>query len=233
MINRALFRFGFVFLFCMVCCMMGNNIQAQSFSKNWGIRAGLNAVSITSYKAFQAGEIIENSTFTNKNGYSLTAFARFNISRIFLQPELGWNGYHRSCSFSFSNENNNSYYPSNELDIYSKIVNADFLLGYNIVHDRPFLLGFFIGTSLIGNYRTNYSINSEKSFSKTGLLLNYSGILGLSINISKIYFDLRYEACLPDANLNLNEIPNSPDYYKDISIKKTESILSFSFGVMF
>jgi hypothetical protein len=229
MVNKALFRFGFVFFICII----GNNVQAQSPRRNWGMRVGLNAVSITSYKACQAGEVLENSSFTNKNGYFLTAFARFNINRIFLQPELAWNDYQRSCSFSFPNENNNGYYPSSELNIDSKAANANFLVGYNIVHDYPFLLGVFVGSSLIGTYRTNYSMDSGESFSRTDWLLNYSGILGFSINISRIYFDLRYEVSLPNANLDVNEISNFPDYYQSLTIKKTESILSFSFGVMF
>jgi hypothetical protein len=156
------------------------------------------------------------------------------MSRIFLQPEFGWNHYRRTCSFSLPNENSeSSYSPSIDLNIHSKTGNANFLVGYNIINDYPFLLGAFAGVSFTGTYRTDYSMESSQSFSKTDLALNYSGIIGLSINISRIYFDLRYEMRLPDDYLYLKDIPDFPDFYQNVKIKKNEAILSFSCGVMF
>jgi hypothetical protein len=215
----------------LISCIIAGKAQTQYPKLNWGIRLGLNAVSITNYEVFNGDEALTNASYTNKNGYLVNAFARFNMKRLFLQPELGWNNYHRTCSFSLPVENNSSYHT--DLDIHSKAVNANCLLGYNIVHDYPFLLGVFIGTSFMGTYKTDYSIDPAQSFSQTGLSLNYSGILGFSINISKIYFDLRYAMSLPDSKLNLTEIPGFPNNYQNTAIKKTESILSFSVGVMF
>jgi len=233
MLNKALFRFGFVFLVCLTGFITENNARAQSSGKNWGIRVGLNAVSITSYKVYQAGEMLTTGSYTNKNGYLLAGFARFNVNRIFLQPEIAWSEYRRTCSFSLPIENSDNYYSPVDLDIDSKTINTDFLVGYNIVKDYPFLLGVYVGASVIGTYRTDYSIEPMIPFSKSGLFPNYSGILGFSINISRIYFDLRYEMSLPGANLNLSEIPDFPDNYQNVKIKKTEAVLSFSFGVMF
>ena len=235
-VNKASFRFGFVFFVCLISCITENNAQTQSPERNWGkwgVRLGLNTISIMNYEVYHANEILTNSSYTNKNGYLLTGFVRFNINRIFLQPEIAWNEYRRTCSFSFPIESGTDYHPSTGLDINSKAVNTDFLVGYNIIHDYPFLFGIFVGSSFIGTYRTDYSMELEKSSSKTEWLLNYSGILGFSINISRIYFDLRYEISLPNANLNLNEIPDSPENYQGVKIKKREAILSLSFGVMF
>jgi len=235
MINKNLFRWIFVFLFFIISCITENNMQAQALSIkwDWGVRVGLNATSITSYKAYQAGEILTNSSYTNKNGYLITGFARYNFNKMFLQPEISWNEYNRTCSFSLPIENSANYYPAVNLNINTKTVNPNFLVGYYIVKDYPFLFGAFAGVSVIGTYHTNYSMEWEQSFFKNGLSLNYSGILGFSINISKIYFDLRYEMTLPDGRLNLKEIPDFTEQYQDISLKKTEAILSFSFGVMF
>ena len=232
MINKTLFRFGFIFLALLLACILKTSAQAQSSKMNWGVRFGLNATSVMSYEVYQADEILTNTSYSNKNGYLVNTFARFNMKRIFLQPELGWNHYRRTCSFSFPVEETASYRPTTDLNINSKALNANFLVGYNIVGDYPYLLGFFAGTSFIGTYRTDFSMEWEKSLSKTDLFINYSGILGFSINISKIYFDLRYEMCLPNENLNLKDIPDFPDNYHNIKIKKTESFLSFSFGIM-
>ena len=232
MLNSALFRFIITFFVCLIG-LTENNMQAQSHKINWGVRLGLNAVSITSYKAFQTDEVLTNSSFTNENGYLINGFARFNFNRIFLQPELSWNNYHRICSFSLPIENNSDYYPSVDLKIHSQAINTNLLIGYNIVHDYPFLFGVYAGASAIGTYRTDYSMDIAEPFLKKDLLLNYSGILGVSINISKLYFDLRYEATVPINYLNLNDIPSIPNNYQNVLIKRTESFLSFSVGVMF
>ena len=230
MISKALFRFGFVFLACSIACIKGNNTQAQP---SWGVRVGLNAVSIMNYKVYQDNEILSNTSYDNKNGYLIAGFARFKINRIFLQPEFAWNEYRRTCSFAFPIENSNSHYPPIHLDIGSKVINTNFLVGYNMVHDYPFLFGVYAGSSFFGTYRTDFSMESETSFSNTKLYLNYSSILGFSINIYQIYFDLRYELSLPNSNLNLRDIPIFTEKYQDANIKKMEAILSFSFGVMF
>lgn len=230
--NKILLRFEFAFLF-WIGCITANNLQAQYPVMNWGIRLGLNALSITSYEAFQADNNLANSTYTNRNGYLINVFARFNKTRLFLQPELGWNDYRRTCSFSLPIESSNSVYPAVDLSIKSQTVNSNFVIGYNLIYDYPFLLGIFAGPSFIGTYSTDYSTGKANSFYKTGLSLNYSGILGFSINISRLYFDLRYEMCLPNANLNMKEIPGFPENYQDVRLKKTESILSFSCGLMF
>jgi len=232
MVNKTLFRSGFVFLIWLMVCYSECNAQIRLPKGNWGIRLGLNAVSITSYDVYLADEILPNSSYTNKNGYLITAFARFNINRIFLQPELAWNEYNRTCSFPLPFENYDGYHQPSDLNINSKVINTNFLVGYNIIHDYPFLLGIYAGSAFIGTYKTNFSMEQGESLTKTGLSLNYTGILGVSINISKIYFDLRYEMCLPNANLNLKGVPDFPDNYHNVKIKKTEAFLSFSFGIM-
>jgi len=229
--NKTLFRFGFIFFIWLIACINECNAQIKLPVGNWGIRLGLNAVSITSYEVYKNDEILPSSSI-NKNGYLVTTFARFNKNRIFLQPELAWNEYNRTCSFSLPHEDSNSYYHPTDLNINSKAVNANFLVGYNIVHDNPFLFGIYAGSALIGTYRTDYSIGMEEPFINRVLSLNFTGILGFSINISKIYFDLRLETSLPNANLKLNGIPDFPERYQDVRIKKTESILSFSCGIM-
>jgi len=218
------------FLFSVICV---DSVQAQPSKRNWGLRFGLNAVSINNYEVYDAGDLLANTSYTNKNGYFITGFARYNIDRFFLQPEIAWNEYRRTCSFSFPVEGANSIYPPINLDINSKNISTNFLVGYNIINDYPFLFGAFFGSSFTGTFRTNYSMETDKTLSKTGFSLNYSGILGFSINISRIYFDLRYEMCLPNADINLKNIPDFPENFKNVKIKKNESILDFSVGMMF
>jgi hypothetical protein len=223
----------FFFLICIVGCLAANNMQAQSPYFNWGVRLGLNATSITDYEVLQANNIPVNGSYINKNGYLLTVFTRFNVKRVFMQPELGWNMYRRTCLFSLPIEGSDSNYPPVNLNIHSKALNANFLTGYNIVSDYPFFFSVFAGISFIGTYQTDFLIEPEQSFPKSDLFMNYTGILGLSINIARVYFDLRYEMGIPDADLNLAHIPGFPERFQNVTIKKREAILSFSFGIMF
>ena len=232
MLNKTLFRLGFIFFIWLIACITECNAQMKLPLGNLGVRFGLNAISITSYEAYKADEILPNSSYTNKNGYLTAVFARFNLDRIFLQPELAWNEYNRTCSFSLPLENSNSYHQPSDLNINSKSINTNFLVGYNIIRDHPFSFGLYIGSAFIGTYQANYSIGTDELYNKSDLSLNYTGILGVSINIHKIYFDLRFETSLPNANLNLSGIPDFPERFHDVRIKKTESILSFSCGIM-
>ena len=234
MVNKFLYTFGFIFLFLQFFCITECNAQIKTPNRNWGVRLGLNAVSIKSYEASKGNEILPNSSHINKNGYLITTFARFNMKRIFIQPELAWNEYNRTCSFSLPLENTEGFAQPSDLNINSSALNANFLVGYNIVYDYPFLFGIYTGVAFVGNYANKYSLElePEESYTKKDLLLNLTGVIGVSINISKIYFDLRYEMGLPN-DLILREIPDFPEKYQNVKIKKTESILSFSCGVMF
>ena len=230
--NKRLSYCGFLFPILLIFLMTGNHVQAQSKRINWGFKLGLNALSTTSYEAYSGEEILPNSSYVNKNGYLINAFVRFNLQSIFLQPEIAWNNYRRECSFALPAENTNGYLPATSFDLNSKAVNVNFLVGYNIVDDRPYLLGFFIGTSFIGTYKTNYSSNIDH-FSNDKLRLNYAGILGFYINISNIHFDFRYEFNRPNTNLDFGEVSGSPYSYRSIVLEKNENILSFSCGLMF
>ena len=226
------FRFVLIFILLLLFSVKVCNAQTKLPKSNWGIRFGLNAISIKSYEAFKAGDILPNSSYTNKNGYLISTFARINKDRFFFQPELAWNEYNRVCSFSLPIDNSEGYYQPSDLSIKSKALNTNFIIGHNLINDYPFLFGVYGGTSFAGTYKSNYLLeHPDDSFPKTGLSLNLSGILGISINISKIYFDLRYEMCLPN-NIDLKGKSDFPERYNEVKIKKTESILSFSFGVM-
>ena len=234
MVHKTIYLFGFIFLFWQILYITECNAQIKSPNRNFGIRLGLNAVSIKSYEAFTANEVLPNSSYINKNGYMITTFVRFNMKRIFLQPEIEWNECNRTYSFSLPSENNEGYSQPADLNINSSALNANFLAGYNIVYDYPFLFGIYTGVAFVGNYKNNYSLEFEPNelYIKKDFVLNFTGVLGISINISKIYFDLRYEMGLPN-DLILREIPNFPEKYQNVKIRRTESILSFSCGVMF
>ncbi|GHT10611.1 hypothetical protein FACS189426_11120 [Bacteroidia bacterium] len=214
--------------------MTGNQSFAQQKRVNWGIRVGLNALSTTRYETFYNDEAIPNDSYTNKNGYLINGFARFNIKRIFLQPEIAWNYYRMGISFSLPLENvPDTYAPPTYMDINSKSVRGNFLTGYNIVSNKPFIFSAFVGTGFAGIYDTQYTTSLDEDYSNKDIHIKYVGVGGFSIIISNIHFDVRYEINQPNSNLNFDEIPGFPERYRGIDLKKNENSLSFSCGLIF
>jgi hypothetical protein len=230
--NKRLLYGEFFFPILLLFLITGSPLQAQSKRINWGFKLGLNALSTTNYEAYNGEEILPNSSYVNKNGYLINTFVRFNLNSVFLQPEIAWNKYRRNYSFALPAENANGYLPATSFDLNSDAINAHFLVGYNIINEAPYLLGFFAGTSFIGAYKTRYSSTID-SFSNDKLTLNYAGILGFCINISNIHFDFRYEFNQPNTNLDFGKLSGSPDSYRNVVLEKNENILSFSCGLMF
>jgi hypothetical protein len=214
--------------------MTGSQSFAQQKRVNWGVKLGLNALSTTSYETFYNGKVIPNDSYTNKNGYLVSGFMRFNIRRIFLQPEISWNYYRMGISFSLPAENEeNTYMPPTYMDINSKAIRGNFLTGYNIVNNGPFIFGAFIGSGFAGIYDTQYATRVDEDYSNKDIRIKYVGFGGFSISISNIYFDMRYEINQFNSNLNFNDISGFPERYRGVELKKNENILNFSFGLIF
>lgn len=64
----------------------------------------------------------------------------------------------------------------------------------------------------------------------------YSGVVGLAVNVSNIFFDFRYEVGLHNTirsityNTDLTEAPHNEG---EIKLEQRKNILSFSVGVIF
>jgi hypothetical protein len=214
---------------------MGENKSfAQQKKFNWGIKAGVNALSTTHYETFYNGIAIPNDSYTNKNGYLISGFTRFNMKRLFLQPEIAWNYYRMGISFSLPTENGeNVYAPSTYMDIHSKSIRGNFMTGYHIVNNEPFVFSAFVGSGFTGIYDTHYITNTDDDYSSKDFHLKILGFAGFSIIISNIYFDVRYEINQPNSNLNFNDISGFPKKYRGVELKKNENILNFSCGLIF
>jgi len=222
----------FVSLLVFFLFVIENRSFAQFERVNYGFKVGLNALATTRYNTFYAGDTTSGS-YTNKNGYSAGAFFRVNYSKLFLQPEAVWNYHQQRCGFLIPDSYNPNSYLSKALNINMKALNANVLLGYSLIKDKPFLFDAYLGASVKWTYRINYKINEENSYSGKSNFLCYAGIVGCSMNISKLYFDFRYELNQPNTNLDFSNIPGIPENYRGVFLEKNENVLSFSVGMMF
>jgi hypothetical protein len=229
-------QYGFVFIFALILffSMAEKESFAQQKRVNWGLKFGLNALSTTNYETFYNDKTIPNDSYTNKNGYLISGFMRFNIKRIFLQPEIAWNYYRMGISFDLPIKNEENKYESpTYMDINSKAIRGNFLTGYNIVSNGPFIFSAFVGTGFAGVYDTQYTTSLDEDYSNKDIRIKYVGFGGFAIIISNIYFDVRYEINQPNSNLNFDDISGFPERYRGVDLRKNENILNFSCGLIF
>jgi hypothetical protein len=229
----------FILPMIIMSFVMGSDCFAQKTRINFGAKVGINALSTNYYEPYFEETPLPKGSYTNKNGYLLNAFIRINYDNIFLQPELGWSRYRQNCFFTLPADIATVNHVADErgfstsLDINSNSLNANILAGYNVIRKAPYLFNFYVGTSFKGIYSRDYVENLSQTFSENEPLFDYTGILGISMNISKLHFDMRYEFYQSDRVFILNKVPDFPEKYRGITLKKTENILSFSCGIMF
>ncbi len=208
---------------------------------NFGIKAGFNS-SMFLVSDFRIKDVTIDDVQNNYElGYFGSFFMRINMKRHFLQPEVSYNI--NRCEIEF--DKLGSQHPDiepNYASVRSTIHSIDFplLYGYNVIKDGPY------GMSIFGGPKLRYLWNKQNritfvNFDQEGMHerltpFNASAVLGVSVNISRIFFDFRYD-------LGLFNISRSATYESlnekeevlrsNIDFKRRDYTLSFSFGVIF
>jgi len=220
----------------LICCC---SVQAQkkqplltSKVVNWGLKAGINALSSSYLDMYQGETTIEDVSYINKTGFTGGAFFRINLSNFFMQPE---------AIYSYSKERYSFEQPPTETSNYLKsAVRANHhsliipvLAGYNIIRQDRYLFNVYLGPSFQYHYKTSFDDQMNSNFIDNSHQYSINGTIGISFSISHIFFDFRYLINRPNTNINFGNIEDSPEFLKNISIKKNENMLSFSCGLMF
>jgi hypothetical protein len=230
------FRYLALFLLILLGLMKnGTSFAQKSFDNktlNIGIKAGLNALSSTHYEIYFDDVLLNGGDRTNKYGYLFNTFVRINLDRFFMQPEIEWDHYRQEFNFALPiSLEENIYGREQTLEINENALNLCVLAGFHIVKTGPYIINCFLGGSIRTNYKTEYKFKSNFSSTEYNQRYNYTGIIGSSLNISIIHFDVRYHFNFPNTNMsNINSLAND---YQGISFRKNENILSFSCGAMF
>lgn len=101
-------------------------------------------------------------------------------------------------------------------------------------------MAFFIGPKITWIWKqhssTEFTGFYQQEIKEEQHPLQYSGVIGLAVNVSNIFFDFRYEIGLHNTirsmtyNSNLTESPYNEG---KIQLQQRKNILSFSVGVIF
>ncbi len=159
--------------------------NAQGFF-DAGIKAGLNSSKISTH--------ISSYTPQTINNYSIGAFARLNLGRVYIQPEI----YYNSKGGEYIDELSVSTINSFDL----KAVDVPALLGLKIINQKAFNVRILAGP--VFSFVTDKSVKGQ--FTEAGLKDNFFGWqYGAGVDFLFLTLDARMQSYSDD-------IYTSPDF---------------------
>lgn len=208
---------------------------------NLGVKAGFNSSMFFTDEISINGKELELAQNNYKVGYFAAVFCRFNMKKHhFIQPEFSCNITQGSVSIP-STLANSEILKENAL-IKKKMTTLDLpiLYGYKFIDVHPYGMAFFVGPKVTWVWEkhcsTEFTGFHQQEIKEEQYPFQYSGVVGLAVNVSNIFFDLRYEVGLHNTirsityNTDLTEAPHNEG---KIKLEQRKNILSFSVGVIF
>lgn len=205
---------------------------------NFGIKAGFNSSMFLVSELKIKDVTIDQVQNNYKIGYFGALFMRINIKKHFLQPEVSYNVSKGEITF----DKLGSQHPDIEPDyasVQSVLHSIDFplLYGYNVVKEGPFEMSIFGGPK----FRYLWGKKNEitfTNFDQKGIReklhpLNASVVIGVGVNISRIFFDFRYEQGIRNMSKSVtydNINSDGSTGVSSITFRRRDSALSFSLG---
>lgn len=234
-----------------ICFLLAAGIAAKAQSAvsnmesepkvNVGIKAGFNSTMFF-IDRFSLGENELKDIQNNyKVGYFGALFCRFNLKKHhFIQTEFSYNVSKGSISIP-GTVDNMALIADNALvktDLHT--IDMPWLYGYKFVDSYPYGLSFFVGPKVAyvweRHSKSEYSGFYQQNITEEIKPLYFSGVIGLAVNVSNIFFDFRYEIGLHDTVKSVSydaAQTNAPYNEQDILLKRRRNVLSFSVGVTF
>lgn len=208
---------------------------------NFGMRAGFNSsmfmVSELKIKDVTIDEVQNNYRI----GYFGAIFMRINMKKHYIQPEISYNVTKYDITF----DKLGSQHPDIEPDyasVKSVIHSVDFpvLYGYNVVKKGPYGMSIFAGPKVryLWGKRNEITFTNfdQKGIHEKLYPFNVSAVIGVGVNISRIFFDFRYEQGIGNISKSIiydNINSDGSTGVSNIVFKRRDSALSFSLGFIF
>lgn len=209
-------------------------VRAHDRAVNYGLRAGFNS-SIYMVSAFKIKDVTIDEI---QNNYQIGGFAaffmRFNINRHYIQPEISYQISRSEITFDKLGSQHPDLAPD-YASIHAKIhsVELPVVYGFNIIKKGPYALSAFIGPKVRYLWKKKNKITFEnfdqKDMREELHPFCMSGVVGVGVNISRIFFDFRYEQGFSNISKSVTYDDDTPG---NIVFRRREAILSFSLGVM-
>lgn len=225
-----------VFVLALCLCLATHARHKQESKVNYGVKAGFSSTMYDIIRLeVRSAPISEYSAKSELSSF-FTAFTRFNIKRHYIQTELSYNISNYSILFP-SNQWDPTLESSQQSAINTQINGLEIPIyyGYHILKDGPYGMSFYIGP------KAKYVINGHSRYSFTNfpysdieekiLPLNYSLMIGLGVNINRMFFDFSFEYGLHNISQGIKSVDSDgAQYTQGIIFDRRKNVLSFSFG---
>ncbi len=223
---------------------MGQGFKRNAVSTpkaNVGIRAGFNSSMFVIDKFTIGDQELKNVQNNYKVGYQGGFFCRFNLHKFhFIQPEVNYNLFMGSISIPYQKENKKLLTDNALVKSKMHVIGMPLLYGYRFVNHYPYGMAVIAGPQLEYYWdkqsKHEYSGFYQQEIQENLRKLLVSGVIGLAVNVSNIYFDFRYEIGFQRLSSGVDfNVDKTPFPFKNypIQLKRRKNILSFSTGVIF
>lgn len=230
-----------IFCFITIATYGQNNSNIRTKLFNIGIKAGFNSTNFQVEKIEIGNFAVEKIKNDYHIGYFGTLFTRLNIKKHYIQPELTYNVSKGKMMFDKWN-NDITYidqvFSKAETEIHS--IDIPILYGYNTIKEDNYGLSVFAGPKvkfiITDKSKTtfeNFTIeNLTEEFNKMSATI----VLGASVNIHNVFFDIRYEHGLSDISEKTYSTVDKKYLLgaeKTFRINRGLNAISFSIGTIF
>ena len=222
-----------------LCCALTFAQQRGVAPFNYGVKSGFSSTIYTVDELVVAGAPINDYIAKSEISLFYTIFARGNINRHYLQTELSYNISNYTIEFG-CNQWNSLAKPSEKSLIGTKIIGFEVPLyyGYHVLKEGPYGLSLYFGPKakfILSNFSKHTFANSPyKQFSENIYPINFSLMVGMGINISRVFFDFSFEYGLQNiSNGFVTTDTEDQVSTEDLVFNRRKNVLSFSVGFMF
>lgn len=204
---------------------------------NFGLKAGFSStIYITNGFELNSKKI---DTIQNiyKIGYNFSAFLRYNIAKHYIQTEVGY--YINRAEIEFDKNQGTDNAEQDNAYVRSRLHSIDIpiLYGYNFIKKGIYGMSFFIGPkvkfNLNGQHKISYSNLGVDNIEEKLYPVNFGATLGISVYISRVFFDFRYDQILHNISKSVSySNPSGAAAVTNVKLHRRDNMLSFSLGII-
>ena len=234
-----MFRRVAVILVLCFSCVLTHAQQKDSSPVNYGVKAGFSSTIYEVQLLSVAGTPINSYLAKSEISSFYTLFARTNIGRHYVQTEVSYNISNYTIDL-YTTQFNPSAQPHDKSILGTKIIGLEVPLyyGYHILQEGPYGLSFYVGPKAKFTL-TDFSRHTFINFPYTQIKeninpINFSCMVGLGINISRVFFDFSFEYGLHNISNGFTTTDLGDNIsHNDFIFNRRKNVFSFSIGFMF
>lgn len=232
-------RRGAITLVLCLCCMLMHAQQRNASLINYGVKGGFSSTLYEVQNLTIAGMPINSFSSKSEISSFYTLFARLNAKRHYVQTECSYNISNYTINFATS-QWTSSAHPHDKSTIGTKIIGLEVPLyyGYHIIQEGPYGMSIYFGPKakfILTDYSKHSFENVPYEFiSERVNPINYSFMMGVGINIARVFFDFSFEYGLHNISNGFTTIDlQGNESTEGIIFDRRKNVLSFSIGFMF